>query len=390
VIIGSMQQTSSPSLTLETPVQYLKGVGPTRAEALAELGVGTVRELLEYYPRDWVFMPEPIPIARMQEGQKVSLMGLVESTDYLSHRRKPVFEVMLADETGYCRVLWFHGGYLVNQLEPGKYILVHGTVSKYKHMLQLTNPKFIILEGPRAEAGEPFSGPVYPASGKLPSWQIRRVIRSHLAEAAALMPELYPAGFLKKNELIARTEAFGQIHEPADEEQLARAKRRLKYDELFLMQMGLALKRFHLRHSSPAAVITVNDEIDGRIRRRFPFLLTEDQNQVIAEVCADLAKSVPMNRLLQGDVGSGKTVVALYAALAAVANKQQVAIMAPTEILARQHYDSMERFLKDSRVRRELITGGITGKKRQELTERILQGEVDIVVGTVALLAGGY
>ena len=121
----------------------------------------TVGEMLEYYPRDWVFMPEPIAIARMQEGQKVSLMGLVESTDYLSHRRKPVFEVMLADETGYCRVLWFHGGYLVNQLEPGKYILVHGTVSKYKHMLQLANPKFIILEGPRAEAGCPGVTPVY-------------------------------------------------------------------------------------------------------------------------------------------------------------------------------------------------------------------------------------
>ncbi len=195
-------------MSLETPVQYLKGVGPTRAEAMAELGVHTVRDLLEYYPRDWVFMPEPIPIARMQAGKKVSLMGLIESTDYQPYRRKPVFEVMLADETGYCRVLWFHGGYLVSQLEPGKYILIHGTVSRYKHMLQMTNPKFIILEGPRADAGEPFSGPVYPASGKLPSWQLRRVVRSHIAELSALMPEFFAPNFLQKNLLIPRAEAF--------------------------------------------------------------------------------------------------------------------------------------------------------------------------------------
>lgn len=373
-------------MSLETPVQYLKGVGPTRAEAMAELGVHTVRDLLEYYPRDWVFMPEPIPIARMQAGKKVSLMGLIESTDYQPYRRKPVFEVMLADETGYCRVLWFHGGYLVSQLEPGKYILIHGTVSRYKHMLQMTNPKFIILEGPRADAGEPFSGPVYPASGKLPSWQIRRVVRSHIAELSALMPEFFAPNFLQKNLLIPRAEAFCIIHNPADDKQLAAAKRRLKYDELFLMQTGLALKRYHLRHTAPAPVITVDGAIDSRIRKRFPFLLTEDQSQVIAEICADLAQNIPMNRLLQGDVGSGKTVVALYAALAAVAGKLQVAIMAPTEILARQHYDSMERFLKGSRVRRELVTGGITGKKRLELTDRIRNGQVDIVVGTIALL----
>ena len=383
-----MESMPSPSLTLQSPLQYLKGVGPARAEALAELGVHTVRQLLEYYPRDWVFMPEPIPIAQMQAGQKVCLAGLIESTDYQPYRRKPIFEAMLADGTGYCRILWFHGGYLVNQLEPGKYILVHGTVSRYKHMLQVANPKFIILENPHTDTGEPFSGPVYPASGKLPSWQIRKILRLHIDELAPLMPELYPPAFLKKNLLLPRAAALIQIHRPDDEKTLAQAKRRLKFDELFLMQIGLALKRFHLRHSSPAPAITIDDAIDSRIRRRFPFLLTEDQNQVIGEICADLAKTVPMNRLLQGDVGSGKTVVALYAALAAVANKLQVAMMAPTEILARQHYDSIERYLADSRVRRELITGGITGKKRDDLTARIRDGQVDIVVGTVALLQG--
>ncbi|HDS85621.1 MAG TPA: ATP-dependent DNA helicase RecG [Phycisphaerales bacterium] len=381
-----MEQTATSPMTLDTPVQFLKGVGPARAEALAELQVRTAGDLVEYFPRDWVFMPEPIPIARMEAGKKVSLMGLIESTDYHPHRRKPVFEIMLADGTGYCRVLWFHGGYLVNQLEPGRHLLVHGTVSRYKHMLQLTNPRFMILEGPRADAAEPFSGPVYPASGKLPAWRIKKIIRTNLALLAPLMPELFVPAFLKKNQLIGRAEAYAAIHNPADEKQLARAKRRLKYDELFLMQAGLALKRYHLRHTTPAPEIKIDEHIDRRIRKRFPFLLTDDQNQVIAEICGDLARRIPMNRLLQGDVGSGKTVVALYAALAAVANKRQTVIMAPTEILARQHYDSIERFLKGSRVRRELITGGITGGKRQALLGRVADGQVDIVVGTVALL----
>jgi ATP-dependent DNA helicase RecG len=173
---------------------------------------------------------------------------------------------------------------------------------------------------------------------------------------------------------------------PPDEEHLKKAGRRLKYDELFLMQLGLSLRRYRVRHFSRAVPLQLTEKIDHRIRRRFPFLLTEDQNKVIAEIAADMSKAEPMNRLLQGDVGSGKTVVALYAALLAVANKQQVAIMAPTEILASQHFISMERYLKGSKVRRELITGGLTGNKRAQLIKQIKNGQVDVVAGTVALL----
>ncbi|MCK4960411.1 MAG: ATP-dependent DNA helicase RecG, partial [Planctomycetes bacterium] len=201
-----------------------------------------------------------------------------------------------------------------------------------------------------------------------------------------LVEEFYDDKFRKKTELIGRAQAFRQIHSPDNEETLARAKRRLKYDELFIMQLGLALKRYHVRHSAPAPALELTDNLDSRIRKRFPFLLTEDQDNVIAEIAADMAKSVPMNRLLQGDVGSGKTVVALYAALLAIANKTQVAIMAPTEILANQHYISIERYLRKSSVERVLITGGLTGKKRTEITDDIKSGQTDLVVGTVALL----
>jgi ATP-dependent DNA helicase RecG len=173
---------------------------------------------------------------------------------------------------------------------------------------------------------------------------------------------------------------------PPDEDKLAKAQRRLKFDELFLMQLGLAIRRHRHERYADAVAMTYSEEIDRRIRRRFPFLLTEDQDKTIAEIVADMRKTTPMNRLLQGDVGSGKTVVALYAALLAVANKTQVAIMAPTEILANQHFISIERYLRNSAVKRVLITGGLTGQKRQEILQEIKAGEIDIVVGTVALL----
>ena len=379
-------EKSQTQLDLSTPVRYLKGVGPARAETFAQLGVETVGDLLEYFPRDWNFMPEPAKIDRIKPNQTVSLIGLIESIDYQSYRRRPLLEAFVSDDTGMCRIVWFHGGYLRNQLEPGQVIIASGKATLYKHQLQLTNPKFFVLDEEHPQSAEYFSGGIYPACSRLSSRQIKRIVAGVLDSVAELIPEFYDEHFLKKAGLIPREDAFVWIHMPPDEEKLTRAKRRLKYDELFLMQLGLALRRYKVRHFSRASSCVCTDEIDSRIRKRFPFLLTEDQDASISEIVADMAKSEPMNRLLQGDVGSGKTVVALYAALLAVANKMQVAIMAPTEILAGQHFLSMERYLKNSNVRRMLITGGLTGKKRSETLNAIRSGEIDIVVGTVALL----
>ena len=379
-------EQSQTKLDLSTPVRYLKGVGPARAETFAQWGVETVGDLLEYFPRDWDFVPEPTKIGRIKPNQTISLIGLVESIDYQGYRRRPLLEAFVSDDTGVCRICWFHGGYLRNQLEPGRVIVASGKTTLYKHQLQLTNPKFFVLDEEHPESVEHFSGGVYPASNRLSSRQIKRIITSVLGSVTDLIPEFYETRFLKKADLIPRKEAFFWIHMPPDEEKLARAKRRLKYDELFLMQLGLALRRYKVQHFSRAATCVCTDEIDSRIRKRFPFLLTEDQDTSISDIVSDMSKSEPMNRLLQGDVGSGKTVVALYAALLAVANKMQVAIMAPTEILAGQHFLSIERYLRNSNVRRILITGGLTGKKRSETLKAIRSGEIDIVVGTVALL----
>lgn len=382
----SENSNKSNGVTLDTPIQYLKGVGPRKAAAFADLGVQNAGDLLNYFPRDWRFAPPPKKIADIRPKEQVTLVGVVEQTDWQSYRRIPLFEATLADDTGLIRVVWFHGGYLAGKIEPGQVLIVIGEAALYKHRLQIANPRFHILAPDEEHSADIFSGPVYPAASALPSGQIKRVVQAHLDELCPQVPEYYTADFLKKNEFLPRAEAYRQIHNPDNEEILAQARRRLKFDELFLMQLGLAVKRCHLRRMADADAMKLTEAIDRRIRRRFPFLLTEDQETVISEIVADMSRTVPMNRLLQGDVGSGKTVVALYAALLAVANKTQAAIMAPTEILARQHFLSIQRYLEGSRVRTALLVGGLTGAKRRQLLEQIKQGEIDIVVGTVALL----
>ena len=368
------------------PVQYVKGVGPARAKAFEALGVETLADLLEYFPRDWVFIPEPVKIHDLRPNEDATVAAVIEQTDFRPFGRQPMFKAVLADDTGVCQIIWFHGAYLKNKLAPGKVIVVSGKPTLYKHQLQFTNPKFVVLDSVTAADSQSLAGPVYPASAKLANRQIKRIISPILDDLAATAGEFYDDKFRAKTKLITRTEAFKWIHSPPGPDKLTQAKRRLKYDELFLMQLGLALKRYKIQHFSPAPAMKRTDKIDSRIRKRFPFLLTEDQNNVIEEIVADMSKSTPMNRLLQGDVGSGKTVVALYAALVAVANKTQAVIMAPTEILADQHFLSMERYLKDSNVKRLVITGGLTGKKRKNTLAQITSGRIDIVVGTVALI----
>jgi len=384
--VNSATPKSQNRIDLSMPVQFLKGVGPGRARVFAELGVETVGDLLEYFPRDWVFTPEPVKIDDMQPDDTVTIIGLVESTYCRTHRRPAIFEATVADDTGVCRIVWFHGAYLRDQLKPGQVIIASGKVALYKHQLQLTNPQFMVAGEDSDNPDEHLGGAVYPASAKLSSRQIKRIIRPVLDNLPELVGEFYDRRFLADANLISRKDAFGWIHLPPDEQKLAKAKRRLKYDEFFLMQLGLALRRHRVKHYSAAVRISWSENIDSRIRRRFPFLLTEDQNDVINEIVADMGRTEPMNRLLQGDVGSGKTVVALYAVLLAVTNRMQVAIMAPTEILANQHFISMERYLRNSQVNRVLLTGGLTGKKRTELLYRIKNGDINIVVGTVALL----
>lgn len=368
------------------PVQYLKGVGPAKSKLFEKLGVDTVADLLEYFPRDWRFSPDAVKINDLYKNETATVVGVVESTDYHVYRKPRIFEISLTDGEDSLRVIWFNGGYLCKQLNAGMVISVCGKVTEYKNQLQMTNPRFDIIDGDVEDFSEAFSGGVYPATANLSSRQIKR-ITSQLEESIDyLVPEFFDRNFRQRAHLEKRADAFKWIHNPPDEQKLKRAIRTLKYDELFLMQLGLALRRYRIRHYSNSPVMEHNSQVDSRIRKRFPFLLTEDQNSVIEDIIQDMGRDRPMNRLVQGDVGSGKTVVAVYAALLSVANKNQAVIMAPTEILASQHFHNIEKYLRGSKVRRALVTGGINGAKRAAILNEVKHGTIDILVGTVALL----
>jgi len=374
-------------LQRDTEVRFLKGVGPRRAEFFAQLGVRTVADLLEYFPRDYEFLPPLFLMEEMNPDQSVTIAGEAIDLRYVSRSRPPRLDLTLRDSTGFCRLTWFHGGYLRDKFLPGDKIAAWGKVSRYKEILQLVNPRWIKIEGvEEIERRQNVGEAIYPASSDLSSGEIARVMRESLKFMLEVEEERYGQEFFRERQFPTRREALQWIHQPPREESIFQARRRLVYDEFFLMELGVALRRERLQRTQPAYPLQIDEELDKRIRRRFPFLLTADQDKVIAEIGADMARSQPMNRLLQGDVGSGKTVVALYAALLAVGRRRQVAIMAPTEILAEQHFISIERYLRESRVRRVLLTGGLTGAKRRELLGRIRQGKIDIVVGTQALL----
>jgi ATP-dependent DNA helicase RecG len=252
------------TLDLSMSVQFLKGVGPAKAKAFAGLGVNTVGNLLEYFPRDWVFAPTPVKINQIQADENITIIGLVESIDFNSYRKTPIFEAMVADNTGVCRVVWFHGGYLRNKITPGMAIMATGKVSAYKHQLQMTNPKFLVIDENTTEPDKFFSGGVYPASSQLTRMQIKKIIRPLLNSIDTLVDEFFEPSTIKKIGFINRQDAFKWIHMPPDEEKLARAKKRLKFDELFLMQLGLALRRYRVKHVLKAKPVKCTDTIDSR------------------------------------------------------------------------------------------------------------------------------
>ncbi|MFP3938658.1 MAG: ATP-dependent DNA helicase RecG, partial [Phycisphaerae bacterium] len=373
----------------DTEVRFVKGVGPKRAEQLAALGICTVEDLLTYFPRRFDLRRQAQPIGTLRGNENnATVAGEVVHTDYKSFGRRPYFECTLRDETGWVGVKWFHGGYLRGQIKEGMTIAVSGRVSVYKEALQFVNPQFQTIWDPAGtDLGRDELLPVYPAGANLSSAQIAKVVSNVLPRAKHLIAEILPRELLSSRALMPRADAVAAMHRPEDREQWGRARRRLAYEECLLMQLGIALTRMR-EVSRPAHPLEVTEPIDRRIRARFPFELTDAQDRAVSEICADVARERPMNRLLQGDVGSGKTVVALYAALLAVARGKQVAIMAPTEILAAQHYRNISEYLAGSRVRVALLVGSQGRDERAETRQRLAEGEIDIVVGTHALIEG--
>ncbi len=264
--------------------------------------------------------------------------------------------------------------------------MLSGKAKQHGPRWEMSHPqvKFIESSDPADVAGQLL--PVYPLTEGLAQRHVRRLTRAAIDAATSQLDEVFPEAFRAEHELASIHEALPQLHFPSDRASLDRARRRFVYQELFVLQLALAVKRHQTQSDAKAAPLESTGKIDARIRRLFPYEFTAGQNKVIAEITADMSRPTPMNRLLQGDVGSGKTVVALHAMLLAVAHGAQAALMAPTEILARQHYETLERMLAGSQVRLGLLTGGVRAGERDRIVEQLKSGEAQIVVGTQAVV----
>ncbi|MHB8898754.1 MAG: ATP-dependent DNA helicase RecG [Thermoguttaceae bacterium] len=371
---------------LATQVQYLKGVGPRRAEMLERLGLRTVADVLFFFPRDYEDHTDRRQVADLEEGSLQSVRGLVEEIelrDLAPGRSMVGMLVRVGNE--HLRAIWFNQPFVVSQYQRGQAVLLSGR-PKYRGLVwQMVHPRVTVLGEDEAE---PAGGvlPVYPLTEGLQQWHMRRMVRAALDDYAGLLEEAFTEEFLAAHDLWPLARALPEIHFPTGGETLDKARRRFVYQELFILQLALAIKRQQQQTLHQAEVLEATPRIDARIRRLFPFVLTAGQERAIAEIAADMASTRPMNRLLQGDVGSGKTIVAVYAMLLAVAHGSQAVLMAPTEILARQHALTLRRMLAASEVRLVELVGGLPAGERGRVLEQIGQGQVDLVVGTQAVI----
>ncbi|MFT3786547.1 MAG: ATP-dependent DNA helicase RecG [Tepidisphaeraceae bacterium] len=374
--------------TLDTPVGKLAGIGTRTASQLRGRGLETLRDLLEYLPRTYQFEAEERPIAGLQPGQIHTVRGEIVAADIVGGRGRGRFEATLDDGSDQISLCWFNAPWMRSKLTPGMKVRVRGKVGAFRSMLQMVNPTFQTVDDETPTIDESKFRPIYPAGAELSSKAIETAIHGHLETATAQLQEWFDDDVLTRRRLMPRTQAYAAIHRPRNYADAVNAHRRLVYDELMLLQLGLGLaRRAAAAGRLGAPVVRLDKLLDDRIRARFPFQLTGAQERAAFDIIRDMKTGLPMNRLLQGDVGSGKTAVALYAMLVCVANKLQAAILAPTEVLAEQHALSLSRFLAGSGVKVGLFTQR-TKKKNDALRESLAAGEIQLAVGTQALIQG--
>ncbi|MCP4594538.1 MAG: ATP-dependent DNA helicase RecG, partial [bacterium] len=372
------------ALQLDTPVQYVRGVGPVRARQLADLGIETVGDLILHLPFRHEHRPQSQAIGTLRLDETATIVGQVERI----RANRQVITADVVDGTGACRIRWFNSPYLRDRLTPGAVIAATGKITEYGGRGVMTNPKYRVVVDEPLDAlleGEAFD-PVYPGSAALSSRQIAKFVRRALPEVIEQIEEPLPDQLRQKREMPPRRIAIQRCHLPTRAEDVEISRRRLAYDELLLLQLAVQFRRAQADQSTHAVPIEVSAEIDRRIRARFPYELTAGQDAAVAEIVADLARTQPMRRLLQADVGAGKTAVALYAALAVIARRRQVVLLAPTEILAEQHARKIRGYLEDSRVRVELLVGNLPRRRREQTRSALASGEANLVIGTHALL----
>jgi ATP-dependent DNA helicase RecG len=399
-------------LELSTPVKYVKGIGPRIAEILAAKGISTVDDLLHYLPFRYEDRLNPRGISELRAGEMATVIGEVRNSGLFRTRRMPIFQLTVGQGRTRLRCLWFHGTYLQDKFKPGQMIALYGKVEQDERggELQIIQPQFEILgdptddanggtdAGPRKKAAESLEigriVPIYESIGQgrlTPRW-FRRVLRTALDSLNPELSDPIPAIVRKRLALVSPREALWKVHWPDAGESLqdlqssrTPAHIRMIFDELFFVELGLELKRRQQKAQTGIA-FRLDEGVRAAIKKILPFHPTAAQKRVLKEIASDMEKPYPMRRLLQGDVGSGKTIVSFEAAIIAIENGCQAALMVPTEILAQQHYFSARRILEAAGYRIVLLTGSLEDDRKREIRRHIAQGNAQLVIGTHALL----
>jgi ATP-dependent DNA helicase RecG len=377
---------------LDTPVQYLKGIGERRAEALARLGIRTARDLLWHLPHRYIDASTLTPLAKAELGHEVACIGRVVAKGVLPTRRGlRIFHAVLRDDSGLLECVWPGQAFLDRTIAVGQTLLVSGPVRFY-HGRQLAPREYVILADTTGEADPLASGkilPVYPATEGLSHKVIRSLIERHLDGLIALSEDILLDAARRSLDLPALPEALEWVHRPASLEEAERGRRRLAFDELFDLQLMLIRARAVAKRHRSGVAFALKRDLTTRLKERLPWELTQDQQRALREITGDMTAPERMHRLLMGDVGTGKTVVALFAMLLAIENDFQAALMAPTELLAEQHGATLEALLQPLQLRPEMLLGRLTPGEKAAVRQRLAGGQARLVVGTHALLQEG-
>jgi ATP-dependent DNA helicase RecG len=374
---------------LDTPVKFLKGIGERRAEALERLGIRTARDLLWHLPHRYVDASTLTPLARAELGREVACVGQVVAKGVLPTRRGlRIFHAVLRDDSGVLECVWPGQPFLDRSIAIGQTLLVSGPIRFY-HGRQMAPREYVILADADGDA-DPLTGgkvlPVYPATEGLSHKVIRSLIDRHLDSLIALSEDVMPEALRLRLDLPTLPEALRWVHRPTAAGQAEQGRRRLAFDELFDLQLMLIRARAVAKRHRSGVAFTIKRELTTRLKEHLPWELTEDQQQALREITGDMTAPDRMHRLLMGDVGTGKTVVALFAMLLALENDYQAALMAPTELLAEQHSATLDALLAPLQLRPELLLGRQTAPEKAAIRKRLASGQSRLAVGTHALL----
>lgn len=370
-------------MDLNKDVKYVKTVGPNRVKLLNKLNIYTLKDLITYYPRDYEDRSKPKNLYECVDGEEVLIEAMPAGQMNVMHKgRMTISRLIVKDQTGTCYITWFNQGYLKDKFIPGRMYRFFGKISVKGSRFEMNSPVYDEIDQSK-NTGKII--PIYPLTYELKQNTLRRIIENGLAEVKGQLTETLPEYILKENNLWDINSTIERIHFPHEFSDFNKARERLVFEELLTMQLALLKLKNNYEHDTNGIQFSKSVKMSDVINI-LPFKLTKAQLRVLEEIDKDMESNKPMNRLLQGDVGSGKTVVAMIAAYKAVKSGYQAAIMAPTAILASQHLESFQGILNELGIRSELLISSVTKKKKAEILEKLQNGEIDILIGTHAIL----